>query len=250
MKALILSDLHANIHALEAIWAREHDSDLIYCAGDLVDYGVYPNAVLAWVREHSVICVQGNHDREVIHHYRAGERGDLIPLAERKWAHYNAGLLGEDEIAFLEQLPLAVTFALDGIRYGLTHLYRNYNEIVSLYAYNEFRAVLFANGDGPLPDRLIFGHTHRQCIRHLSDCLLWLNPGSISYRRPDDPDQSAHYATITDGVISLRRVDYDLEPVWRALRAVPVKVSEAVSAERFFPLDTLRLNRIQDGTHD
>lgn len=236
MKALILSDLHSNIHALEAIWAREHDSDLIYCAGDLVDYGVFPNAVIAWVRAHGVICVQGNHDREVIHYYRAGERGDRVPPAERKWAHYNAGLLSEDEVVFLEQLPLAVTFTLDGIRYGLTHMYRAYEEIVSLHAYSRFRAAMFADGDRPLPNRLIFGHTHRQGIRYLSDSLLWLNPGSISYRRPDDPDQSAHYITITDGVISLRRVDYDLEPVWRALRAVPVKVSEAVAAERFFPL--------------
>ncbi len=236
MKALILSDLHSNIYALEAIWAQERDSDAIYCAGDLVDYGPYPNAVLAWVRDHGVVCVQGNHDREVVGYYRSGERGERVPREERKWAHYNAGLLSEAEIAFLEQLPMAVTLTLDGIRYGMTHMYRGYSEIVSLHAYTQFRAATYADGDQPLPNRLIFGHTHRQCVHHLSDSLLWLNPGSISYRRPDDPDQSAHYVTITDGVISLRRLAYDLEPMWRALRAIPVKVSEAVAAERFFPL--------------
>ena len=55
MKALILSDLHSNIHALEAIWARERDSDAIYCAGDLVDYGPFPNEVLDWVRQRRVV---------------------------------------------------------------------------------------------------------------------------------------------------------------------------------------------------
>jgi hypothetical protein len=65
MKALILSDVHSNIVALEAIWAREGDADAIYCAGDLVDYGVYPRETLAWMRAHNVVCVQGNHDRQV-----------------------------------------------------------------------------------------------------------------------------------------------------------------------------------------
>ena len=46
MKALILSDVHSNVIALEAIWAREGDADAIYCAGDLVDYGVYPRETL------------------------------------------------------------------------------------------------------------------------------------------------------------------------------------------------------------
>ena len=91
------------------------------------------------------------------------------------------------------------------------------------------RAATYADGDAPLPNRLIFGHTHRQAVRYLSDTELWLNPGSVSYRRPDDPDQTAHYITIVDGVISLRRVAYDLEPVWRAARSVQIKVSEAVS---------------------
>lgn len=49
MKALILSDIHSNIYALEAIWNKERDSDLILCAGDLVDYGPFPQEVLAWV---------------------------------------------------------------------------------------------------------------------------------------------------------------------------------------------------------
>ncbi len=42
--------------------------------------------------------------------------------------------------------------------------------------------------------------------------MEWLNPGSASYRRPDDPDKTAHYATITDGEIRLKQIPYDRKP--------------------------------------
>jgi len=145
MKALIISDIHSNIYALEAIWAQERDNDIIYCAGDLVDYGPFPKEVLDWVRAQT-FCSPKN-----------------------------------DPIT-----------------------------------------------------RLILGHTHRQVIRHLSDTLLWLNPGSALYRRRDDPDQTAHYATITDGVISLRRVPYNLEPLRRYVGQVCLKESEVSVAEHIF----------------
>ena len=70
MKALVVSDIHSNIYALQAIWEQEHDSDVIYCAGDLVDYGPFPSEVIQWVREHEVICVGGNHDAWVVLHDR------------------------------------------------------------------------------------------------------------------------------------------------------------------------------------
>jgi hypothetical protein len=72
---------------------------------------------------------------------------------------------------------------------------------------------------------LIFGHTHRQAIRSLSDSYLWLNPGSVSYRRRDDPDQTAHYATITNGEIALKRLAYDVSTLHRYAQAPDLKRS-------------------------
>lgn len=231
MKALILSDIHSNIIALEAIWAAEPDCDAIYCAGDLVDYGPYPREVLDWVRAHGVICVQGNHDRDVVATFRAAQGFANLPVEQRRWRHLNAGLLDEDAIAYLAALPQARTFDFDGQRYGLTHWFYGYDIIVSLDTFETFRAQTF---DCPLPDRLIFGHTHRQAVHYLSDERLWMNPGSVSYRRPDDPDQTAHYLTITEGVISLRRVDYDLRGLYRFVQGVELQEDELRVARRFF----------------
>lgn len=229
MKALILSDIHANIVALEAIWAAERDADAIYCAGDLVDYGVYPREVLAWVRERGIPCVQGNHDRHVAMTFaEPGLRH--VPDGALQWRHHNARLLTADEAAYLTELPEALTFELDGVRYGMTHLYRDYDLILSRHAYRTFCAARFG---GPV-DRIIIGHTHRQLIAVLGEGEMWLNPGSVSYRRQDDPDQEAHYAVIEDGRIRLRSTPYDCRTVYEECLRHAVTPDEMRVARFFF----------------
>jgi len=64
VRYLILSDLHANLEALEAVLnASAGLYDQTICCGDLVGYGADPNAVADWVREHCPLVVRGNHDR-------------------------------------------------------------------------------------------------------------------------------------------------------------------------------------------
>ena len=234
MKALILSDIHSNIYALEAIWSKENDSDVIYITGDLVDYGPYPRDVIDWIRTHKAQCTLGNHDHWLVENYRAGNLYHKIPQDSRFWVHHNASLLDDAHINFLESLPKNISFDLNGIDYGLTHLYHEYDEITSIHAFEEFRRCSFATTARPNFSRLILGHTHRLCIHYLSDELLWLNPGSVSYRRRDDPDQSAHYATITDGKISLKRIGYDITPLQQDIRHVILKESEMQVAAWFF----------------
>ena len=122
MKALILSDIHSNIAALEAIWAKEQDSDVVYCTGDLVDYGPHPREVIAWIQAHNIPCVQGNHDAWVSLNYRRGHFMETVPVAEQGGVNYTASLLTETDICYLEQLPQSLTFSLDDTLYGLTHL--------------------------------------------------------------------------------------------------------------------------------
>lgn len=184
----------------------------MYCAGDLVDYGPNPREVIAWMREKNAICVQGNHDRQVVRCYYSYTSEEPQPVGV-EWQHHNAQLLQEDDINFLEGLPVVVEFRLDGCHYGMTHMYDGYETITNLYAYRTFCARTFSNKPSCI-HRLIFGHTHRQCIHSLSNNVLWLNPGSTSYRRRDDPDQLAHYMVIEDGVIAHKAVSYDMSSMY------------------------------------
>ncbi|MEM7363444.1 MAG: metallophosphoesterase family protein [Pseudomonadota bacterium] len=223
MKVLILSDVHSNIQALEAVWSLEKDSDAIYCVGDLVDYGPYPNEVLDWMRSHQVQSVQGNHDAWVSKRYRENQSLHDLPTEDYAWVDHNVSLLTEDDIVYLEQLPETLTFSADGFDYALTHIYDQYREIKSQHQFEVFRDSRF---DGYRYNRLLLGHTHRQSIRLLSDDLLWMNPGSLSYRRPDDPDQTAHYAIITDGELSLRRATYDHHQLFLATQQLKLNERE------------------------
>ena len=231
MKILILSDVHSNVVALEAIWRQEADADAIYCTGDLVDHGPFPRQVIAWVQAHNVRCTRGNHDGWVASRYRAGLRGDAVPRHDRGWVHHNAALLNEHEIQFLEKLPERLAFSADGFQYGMRHLYVDYHEIVSLHAFDAYVTEHFT---GALHPRLIFGHTHRQAIRLLSSECLWMNPGSSSYRRQDDPDTTAHYITIVDGAITLHRLEYDRTPLLAELDNIALSQAVREAALRMF----------------
>jgi putative phosphoesterase len=233
-KTLILSDIHSNIYALEAIWKDEGDSDRVYCTGDLVDYGPFPREVLNWVRDHGVICTQGNHDRWLVVNYQSGILLEHLALEERAWVHHNAALLSDNDIQYLSSLPRAVRFQQAGVQYGLTHLYKDYLEIDNVAAFDEFCERAFP-GTNPHPiSCLILGHTHRQKVCRLSDDRMWFNPGSVSYRRRDDPDQTAHYALIIDGEIKLKKKPYDLSPLRRYVNGVSLKESELEVARWFF----------------
>lgn len=237
MKALLISDIHANIYALEAVWKAESDCDVVYCAGDLVDYGPFPREVLDWVREHRAVCVQGNHDRAVAAAYRDSDTLWSLADDELCWKHCNARLLTEEDVQFLESLPESLPFLLDSIGYSLQHMYTGYETIVSLPQFAEYWHMRM-QGDSRVSKtaerRLIFGHTHRRCVHYLSDRELWLNPGSVSYRRKDDQTRIAHYMTITDGRIELKSVDYDRTPLYRAVSGMKLNEAEKTTALGFF----------------
>lgn len=63
----MFSDVHANLHALEAVWAHieREVPDTVYCLGDLVGYGAYPNEVIEFIKSRDIPTVMGNYDEGV-----------------------------------------------------------------------------------------------------------------------------------------------------------------------------------------
>ena len=237
MKLLILSDIHSNVYALEAIWARESDCDAIYCVGDLVDYGPFPKETIRWCREHHVRSVIGNHDQRLIQIYNQ-LNGDVSGIAPEDycWVHDNCSLLDWEDVAYLESLPEILDFTADGYYYRLSHQFApKYGRPQGIHQFDEF---VYRNPPErtDLPFRLIFGHSHRQAICQFRGEKLWMNPGSASYRRPDDQEKSAHYAVIENGLIDLRAVEYDRTPLLQRTvdLALSGKLQEAEQRVAFF----------------
>lgn len=234
MKLLIIADLHSNIHALEAIWSAEGDADRVVCAGDLVDYGPFPQQIVEWILDHNVTTVQGNHDRSIIRAFRSALELVTLPPERTFWHHHNALRVDAAIVDFLDALPSVVSFQIDGVRYGMSHYYRDYEVIESARQFDEFRAVAFEHNSQPPVTQLIFGHTHRQSIRDFGGGRLSINPGSTSYRRSDDPDQRAHYAVVIDGKPQLRSVEYDVSPVLAATSKAELFPHEREMTDWFF----------------
>ena len=67
MPVLIVSDIHGNLEALEAVLKDAHGRyQNIVCLGDLVGYGADPNAIVDWARANTEVTVRGNHDRACV----------------------------------------------------------------------------------------------------------------------------------------------------------------------------------------
>src|SRR5882724_3484362 len=102
MKILILSDIHANIEALEAI---KEEYDCLFCLGDLVDYGPSPKECIDFIKNNAHAVVRGNHDNAVAFRTdcKCSEAYRLMSVKTRElmW-----NILGEEEINYLSSLPL------------------------------------------------------------------------------------------------------------------------------------------------
>ncbi|MDO5377919.1 MAG: metallophosphoesterase family protein [Clostridia bacterium] len=210
MRLLIVSDIHANIAALRAIERDAGTVDAVYCAGDYVDYGTDPHEAIAWVRERGARCVMGNHDAHLLAALDAGEAKRLRGTSGYKWVHDNCERVTPEDAAFLRALPAHLSFQADGVAYLMQHQMKenSYEMPESMQAYDELWNRWY-DGARQGARRMIFGHTHRRCVHRLENDALWLNPGSASYRRPDDRDKRAHYMIIDDGEILFRAVAYD-----------------------------------------
>ena len=211
MKILVLSDIHANIWAVEAILKAEKEFDLLIFAGDIVDYGTAPSEAIEWLRQVPCKCaVQGNHDAHAVR-VRETEDYDHMPPERYKWIHYDLQRMSSEQTEYLRRLPVYDTVEADGWAYLTAHSYNgSYQMIESICQFEGFWRSHTPERLWDAPSRrIIFGHTHRQGRHILAEGAEWLNPGSVSYRRPDDPDKTAHYAVIEQGRVFLKRIPYE-----------------------------------------
>ena len=235
MKILVMADIHANIWALDAVLKTEKDFDLLCCAGDYTDYGIAPEKVFDRLRtvKKPVCLVYGNHDKHVLNLYQNGEWRRVSDGAY-KWVHYNCERLKSADAAWLSGLPETFFLEADGWQYVIRHQYDSgYGEIECRDSFDRFWKDMTGRDGKGRKRRVIFGHTHRQCVHILDESMQWLNPGSVSYRRPDDPDKSAQYAVISDGEIRLCRIGYDRSPqrleaerLWRDGRMMRTEIQD------------------------
>jgi len=215
MKLLILSDIHANWPALQAVLAAEPQVDGLIVLGDLVNYGPHPVECVRWAQANvsPQWIVQGNHDRAVgcDEDPRCSAPYRVLAAAMQR---FTAGRLDAAAKGYLADLPAFQTTAMGNARCFLCHAIPS----DPIYGYLQLRDPR-ARWESEVqkagrPDFLLVGHTHRPFVRLIQTTLV-VNPGSVG--QPRDGDPRASYALWSEGGVALRRAAYDVAAVAKDL---------------------------------
>jgi predicted phosphodiesterase len=252
MRYGVISDVHANLHAVDAAldFLSTQHVDGYLCAGDLVGYGPLPNECVSRVRDLGGPCVAGNHDLIVLDRLSDGR---CIPLA-RASLRWTRKALDHWSRAFLESLPLRATTPDVALAHG---------SLLDPQAYvvteAQARACLHDVGRvAPGASIVILGHTHRPMAVGLSTGVLLhgptgsvglppgeavvLNPGAVGQSRSPDPRARVMVLDTAARVATFHAVSYDVEGCRRALaeRGLPPTSCHLVPSRWDGALDALR----------
>lgn len=216
MKVAVISDLHANIHALRAVLddLNKEEVNVILVAGDLIGYYYWPAEVVELLMaDERFICIRGNHEN-ILLEVLASDKA-----AQHYLNKYGSGYeacrneLAAAQLQWLFSLPEEIVVTLDDVTFHLGHgALGNTDEY--LYPDAPYRRLLDNYSEARYT---IFGHTHYPFLHEHGGRYL-LNPGSIG--QPRDTGGLASYLIINTAnqVIRFKRKAFDTKPIINAAR--------------------------------
>ena len=221
MRILIVSDIHSNLSALDAVLIHAGAFDKVWCLGDVVGYGPQPNITIERLRSLDLVCIGGNHDWAVL------DRLDLEefnPEARKAvlWTRQQLDLVNMDWLQTLtERVPTQQE------KFTLTHGSPRY----PIWEYILTPPIARANFEYFDTPVCFFGHTHVPILYRLNEKegraiaeelpeelavklgpeKMLINPGSVG--QPRDGDTRASYAVLNLDAMTLthHRVRYDIK---------------------------------------
>jgi predicted phosphodiesterase len=238
MRIAVLSDIHSNLAALEAVLASIGSVDAIWQLGDVVGYGPDPNAVVARLREAGAIGVRGNHDAAAVGDLAIEDFNADGRLA-MEWTRAN---LSHEARAYLAALPEVLV--PDGFDFTLAHgsprdpiweyMLTTWEARENLAAF-ETTYCLVGHTHVPLVlrqkrrmERLSAGPESRL---ELDGRRAFLNPGSVGQPRDGVPTASYMVLDTAAGHATWHRVQYDIEATQAAMRdaGLPPRLARRLS---------------------
>ena len=226
MRVAVVSDIHSNLHALEAVLAaiEAEAPDELWCLGDLVGYGPRPNECCAAIAERADVCLAGNHDLAVQGTLDLEEFGGEAAVAAR----WTREVLTPEAQALLDRLEP------QGSAHGVALYHGSARDPVWEYVLNDEAALATLElADSPL---VLVGHSHvalkvvqtgdeleggvaaADTELELGGVRALLNPGSVGQPRDSDPRAAYLLLDLDAQNASFRRVEYDIERTQSEMR--------------------------------
>ena len=200
----VVSDIHANLEALEAVLHEIRGLDIV-CLGDLVDYGASPNEVVGLVRSRGVRTIAGNHDWAAV----KGDTRHFNPRAAMSsiWTQRH---LTSQSLEYIRALPPDLRNPFEGPASYFTH--GSPDDRLREYVDPRTHGDLFGHYLSKLGVELIgLGHTHVPYVWQ-EDGKTVFNPGSVGQPRDGNPKASFALLSVegNKATVELRRVEYDV----------------------------------------
>lgn len=230
MKFAVISDIHGNIDALEMVLKDIEQNEIhkVYCTGDLVGYGPYPNEVIESIRHREISTLQGNYDKRVVEEVLESDTKDqnaMDPSTQvRHWTQEHTSV---ENKKWLRELPKELSIEDEGKKILLVHgstrrnneyLYENSEELEEIAENAEF-------------DVLIFGHTHKP-FHQVVKGIHFINAGSVGKPKHAQGDSRVTYVIVditADSIeVEVRYITYDYEKAAKAMldAGLPVKFAD------------------------
>lgn len=227
MRIIVLSDIHANLAALERVLADLPSYDELYCLGDIVGYGPDPNEVIETLQTHRpTIVLAGNHDYAVV----TGNASGFVDYAV-KAIQWTRSQLSKNNLDYLKALAPSARHKAQGIEIAMFH--GSPRDPLNEYVFPGTQSSLLKRLlELSKAELLLQGHTHVPMSFRDRDALL-LNPGSIG--QPRDGDTRASYIVLEmerDKMAhKIRRVQYEIDRTAKSIleNGLPSFLAERLS---------------------
>lgn len=226
MRVLIISDIHANLIALEAVLEDAGKFDAIWCLGDVVGYGPNPNECIALLEsKKEFYCLLGNHDAAS---FGILDLSTFNPEAKRSM-EWTQSQLNASSIKFLDSLPETRKFENVILAHGSPRQ-PVYEYLVDTKGATEN----FSHFD---TDYCFVGHTHLPTLFHLGEnneianisipavgsvtrlmARTIINPGSVGQPRDRDPRASYAIFESENHLWKYKRIAYDIEETQKRMK--------------------------------
>ncbi|RIJ41872.1 metallophosphoesterase family protein [Pontibacter oryzae] len=246
MKLAFISDIHANLPALEATLhdIANRKPDMIYCLGDLVGYNIWPNEVVNLIRQHRIPTIAGNYDEGVgLHSDDCGcayKTEEDKARGQQSIAYTNKQITPENR-QYLRELPRHITLEFEpvpGEKINVLMVHGSPRKINEYLFEDRPEKSLLRLLEDANADIMLFGHTHKPYHRTLTqeseDQIKYrhaINLGSVG--KPKDGDNTACYVLLElndksstanpDSIkVEFVRVPYDVERAAKAVEDSPL----------------------------
>jgi predicted phosphodiesterase len=229
VRYLILSDLHANREALQAVLAHAgSDYDRIVCCGDVVGYGADPDAVTEWTRQNVNHVVRGNHDKAC-----AGlENLEWFNPVARLSVLWTQRVIDAENLAYLRELAkgperidgfeILHGSPLDEDEYVVSErdvagIAPYLDSAISFFGHTHLQGGFLCHPNGVMRLRTVHFSSEAETFELEPDVRYLINPGSVGQPRDGDPRAAYALYDPESRLVTLCRTEYDIAAAQRKI---------------------------------